>query len=260
MPSAENITDDSRFLGLFVGESGSGKTAASLSFPHPIKVFDLDGRIRGGLTPWINRKGIDYETFSPKEGNIFKKLNDAFEVLLIQTKQRQCPYNTLVFDSVTKGAVSFLLDAIPLTHNASKGKSIGTIQMGGPEDYGYQSTAISQIMALLKSLQIPNVIVTAHIVPKYGKPNGGEDKFSESIVIGEKLALTDKLAATVPGDFDHIFKFEKNDSGSRVKFSFSAQGDLARTPFKIPYGNIDITDQDFYKKLMSYTEVKKENG
>ncbi len=256
MPSADQITDDSRFLGLFVGESGSGKTAAALSFPHPIKVYDMDMNIRGGLTPWIERKGIDYETFPPKDGNIFQKLNDSFTVLQMQCKMGQGP-KTLFFDTLTKSAVSFLLDAIPLTHVNNKGKSIGLLQMADPGDYGYQSTAISQIMAFLFSLPIPNIIVSAHIIPKYSKPRlptGELNPYGENVIVGEKLALTDKLAATVPGGFTHIFKFEKRDSGSKLLFSFSAQGDLARTPFNIPYGDHDITGKDFYKTLMSFTK------
>lgn len=251
MPSAENIQPDSRFFGLFIGRSGSGKSAAAYSFPHPVKVFDLDGRIRGGLTSWIERKGIDYEYYPPitKDSTTYQKLNTAFDILLIQAQSGQCPYKTIVFDSLTWAAIDLLNDAIPLTHADGKGKSVGKTAMAGPADYGFQSQNMANIIAYLKSLNVPNIIVTAHKMNKYGKAPGA-DAYAPNIIVGEQLALTDKLAESLPSSFDHIFDFKKIDTGGGIRHVFSAQGELARTPFPIPYGDIDITGKNFYEGLM----------
>lgn len=254
MPKAEDIRDDSRFVGLFIGRSGSGKSAAAYSFPKPMKIFDLDGRIRGGLVPWIDRKDIDFEYFPPYTGEgetVFNKLNEQFKLLLIQCRSGLCKYKTLVLDSITHETISFLLDAIPLTHTKGKGRHIGPLMMGGPQDYGFQSTGTHQVLAFLKSLPIPNIIVTAHTVNKWGKPPGS-DEYTENVIIGEQLALTDKLAEAIPTYFDHIFKFEKADSRNFLKFFFSAHGDIARTPYPIPYGLHEITGKDFYKVLTNF--------
>lgn len=258
MPSATNITPEDRFMGLFIGRSGSGKSAAAFSFPHPIKVLDLDGRIRGGLTSWINREGMDYESY-PRKFNknmpesIFQKLNSDLESIYVQAQVGQCPYKTLVLDSITAETINFLLDAIPLTHAQNKGRSLGPLALAGPEDYKFQSTGTMQVLAFLRSLPIPNIVVTAHVVNRWGKPLGADpNAIVENVILGEQLSLTDKLAENIPTYFDHIFKFEKYDSGSRVSHRVQFQGELARSAYpELGYGWADITNQDFYKLMMS---------
>lgn len=258
MPLVENMPVDSRILALFLGRSGSGKSAAAYSFPKPAKIFDLDGRVRGGLVPWIEKKGLEYQYFPPMSGKmVFDQLNDAFAVLQQQCKSGN-PYETIILDSATWAANSLLLDAIPFTHTgtgpgADKGKKIGNMNIAGPSDYQFQSTGMLQIISFLRSLPIKNIIVSAHIVGRWGKRKDETgkivDPYGPSELIGEQLNLTDKVAETLPSSFDHVFRFEKHDTGNGLKFTFSGQGELARTPFPIPYGEIDITGKDFYKLL-----------
>lgn len=269
MPSASSIKPDSRFFGLFIGRSGSGKSAAAYSFPHPIKVFDLDGRIRGGLVPWVEREGIEYVNFPPKpdKGTVFELLNNEFQSLQILCRTGQNHYRTLVLDSITWAALDLLIDAIPITHAANqgfdKGRKIGPMDMGGPADYGFQASGTLQILAYLRSLPIENVIVTAHIVNRWGKrkDSAGKiiDPYGASEIVGEQLSLTDKLSENVPSAFDNVFRFEKEDTGSKIKFYFDAQGELARSTYpELGYQRTDITGQDFYKLLME--KVKKPNA
>lgn len=266
MPSAENIKDDGRFLGLFVGRSGSGKSAAAYSFPKPLKVLDLDGRLRGGLVPWNDpesggKKGIEYEYFPPKPDGktVFQMLNDSFLALQIMLKTGTgVQYKTLVLDSITWETIDLLLDAISLTHGVNaqgetKGRSVGPFQLSGPEDYKFQSTGTYQTLAFLKSFPIPNIIVTAHITPKWVQnPN---DKYGPNIMDGEQLSLTDKLAENVPSSFDHVFRFEKEDTGKEIKFYFQTHGSVARSAFDLPYGKMDITKVKFYDFLMKKAGV-----
>ena len=263
MPSAENIQPDSRSLNLFIGRSGSGKSAAAYSYPHPLHVLDLDGRIRGGLTPWIERKGITYDYFpsKPDKGTVFDLLNQYFETQRILLRNGQSNIETLVLDSATWQAIDLLLDAIPLTHapggnsDREKGRSIGQMQMAGPSDYSFQSTGIYQTIAYLRSLPIKHIIVTAHIVNRWGKRKNSEgkiiDPYGPSEIVGEQLVLTDKLAESLPSSFDNVFRFEKVDTGSEMRFYLEAQGELARNTYGLPYGRMDITNKNFYETLMS---------
>lgn len=261
MPSAENIQPDSRSLNLFIGRSGSGKSAAAYSYPKPLHVLDLDGRIRGGLTEWNDRKGITYDYFpsKPDKGTVFELLNKYFEIQRILLTNGQSEIATLVLDSATWQAIDLLLDAIPLTHatnqgsDREKGRSIGTMQMAGPTDYSFQSTGILQTIAFLKSLPIKNIIVTAHVVGKWGKRKDANgkiiDPYGPSELIGEQLCLTDKLAETLPSSFDNVFRFEKVDRGYDVRFYAEGQGELARNTYGMPYGRIDVTSTSFYDVL-----------
>lgn len=264
MPNAAQLKPEDRIFALFIGRSGSGKSAAAYSFPGKTRVFDLDGRIRGGLTPWIKRENIDYEYYPPMDQNaVFERLNKDLEVVWIQSRKMQFPYQNIVIDSATWTANDFLLDAIKLTHVASpgrdaRGKTLGTMNIAGPGDYQYQSTGMFQVIAFLKSLPAVNVIVTAHIVGRWGKRKDekGEiiDPYGPSELLGEQLALTDKLAETLPSSFDHVYRFEKSLNGRN--FYFEGRGELARTPISgVPFGRIDITGKAFYDSLMAFPPV-----
>ena len=271
MPSAESLTPDSRFTGLFIGPKHSGKTVAACSFPHPIKVFDFDGRIRGILgASWIEKKGIDYTYYPPKIGktdtSTFAKLNSDLEGLLMQCNSGQCPYKTVIIDSLTASCFALVCEATSLTHTIGgkgekkSGKFLGTMAMPGPEDYGFEAQGTYQLIAFLRSLPIANVIVTAHVVEKYGKVDP-DNPFSESVVIGEKLSLRDKIGVNIGIYFDNIFRFDRRMNGNDEHFYARFRSDLANTSFKeLPDGDVDITGQSFYSYMMSRLTLDQSMG
>jgi len=263
MPNAGTLTHDSRFVALFVGPKHSGKTVAACSFLEPppkdrILVHDFDGRIRGLLgANWIDRTKVDYTYYPPRSkmgDSVFDRLNKDLEGLLTASSVGQCPYGTMIGDSLTSETFALLCDAIPLTHKtdtgASKGKKIGTMSMPGPEDYGFEANGTYQYLAFLRSFPIPNIIVTAHIVDKFGKLNP-EDKYSESIVVGEKLSIRDKIGTNVGIYFDHIFRFDRRMEGGKEKFFVRFISDIACTSYRnLSPGEFDITGLNFRDFLM----------
>jgi hypothetical protein len=148
-----------------------------------------------------------------------------------------------------------MLDSIALTAAGDKKgqKPQAGVIVADPGDYKLVYTAIAQIMAFLRSIPGVNIIVTAHIVGKWGKAHGAGD-YDDKVLVGEQLALTDKLADQIPGNFDHIYRFEKVDTGTDIQYLFSAQSDLARSSYPIPYGQHDITSKSFYSTLMQYVK------
>jgi hypothetical protein len=260
MPTAENLTSESRFMALFVGPKHSGKTVAACSWltDKRIKVSDFDGRIRGLLgAPWIRKDKIDYDYFAPKgEGNkiFFQRVNQDLEALLTLINTNRCPYETYVGDSATSFCKNLMLDSIPLTHAEGKGKKIGILEMPGPADYGFESVGMDSYMSFLRSLPL-NVIVTAHIVDRYDKPmvtdergRSFKDPYAESVIVGEKLSLRDKLSATVPNYFDHIFRFDREVVRGEEKFYVEYISNIACTSFpNLKPGRHDITNKDFRK-------------
>ncbi|MGH7238447.1 MAG: hypothetical protein ACREHG_00115, partial [Candidatus Saccharimonadales bacterium] len=94
------------------------------------------------------------------------------------------------------------------------------------------------------------IIVSAHIVDRYGKRDPA-DKYSESVVVGEKLSIRDKIGENSLIYFDHVFKFEREDMGRSVRHTCQFNGEIARTAFpNLPNGKVDITGVNFYEKLM----------
>lgn len=255
MPKASDLTPENRFFGLFVGESGSGKTVAETSFPGDIQVEDFDGRIRGILgAPWIDRSKINYNVYPPKIGTMatgdpnYVKINTNMEVLQMQLKNGQSKVKTIIVDSLTSETFCLLCDAIPITHEGTKGKRLDRMHMAGPEDYGFEATGTYTLLGSLRALQVPNVIVSAHIIDRYGKIDP-DNPFSESVPIGKKLSIRDKIGTNVMPYFDHVFEFYRDVDKFYVKF----RGELARTSYAaLPNGKIDITGKNFYELMMGY--------
>lgn len=264
MPNASNLSPDNRFVGLFVGPKHSGKTCAAASFIVPsmlkgrrAKFLDFDGRIRGLLgAPWLKEAlpNIDYDYYPPRTvgtTQCYEKINQDLEVLDVQCRQNQNLYDLLVLDSLTAETFAMLMDAVPLTHKGeggkAKGKKIGAVNMAGPEDYGFEATATYALMAFLRSLPIPNVIVTAHVTDRFGKADP-TDPYSEKVVVGEKLSVRDKIGTNVMIYFDHIFRFDRRMFGQNENFYVQFRGDIACTSYAgLPPGEFDITGKNFYE-------------
>jgi hypothetical protein len=240
---------------MFVGESGSGKTVAEASFPKPMEFMDFDGRIRGLLgAPWVDRSQIKYEYYPPRSPNLITKLNGKLEGMMGAVSVGQPLPETFITDSITNQNYAFICQAIPITHAERKsgpgGKWIGPIAMAGPEDYGLEAQACYDYISFLKSLPIPNVIISAHVVPTYSKEDP-DNPFSATIISGERLSIRDKISANIQTNFDHIFKFERTTVNEKEKFWVTFRGGIARTAYaNLPGGKHDVTGKNFYEFMM----------
>lgn len=262
MPKLSDISPEQRFVGLFIGESGTGKTCAACSFPKPVENLDFDGRIRGAMgLPWLDINGVTYESFPPRENGMIARLNKKLEAMQVIADMAGMSPMTLpkteILDSLTSECFAMVMQAMPLTHSndkddKKKGKYLGVTPMAGPEDYGFEAQTTYSLMSWLRSMPIQNVIVSAHVIPVYGKADPS-NPYSENIPIGEKLSVRDKIGANVQIYFDHIFRFRKYEAGNFDKFTVQFQGGLCRTAWSfLPRGEIDITGRNFYELLMSY--------
>lgn len=263
MPKASDLTPEKRFFGLFVGKSGSGKTVAGASFPKPLHILDFDGRVRGLLgAPWIDRDQIQYEPFPPEEVGMLERLHKKLELYqtYVVTGQYENLPKTIQLSSLTSECFAMLMQAIPLTHSGKgekpRGKFLGATPMAGPEDYGFEATNTYSILSFLRTIPVENIIVDAHIVDRFGKVDP-ENPFSESVVVGEKLSVRDKISENVMIYFDHCFRFNKYESAGREKFVCRFRGDL---PYKtaysqLPMGDVDVTGINFYDNLMKMAGV-----
>lgn len=260
MPKASDLEPDGIFRGLFVGKSGSGKTGAACSFPGPVENWDFDGRIRGLLgCPWVDRSRVNYESFPPKAPGMIKRLMDKVDSMIAMSTQGQLHIKTLIVDSLTAETFAMLCQAKPLVQSEKdadkKGKRISGYRMTGPEEYGFEADTTYNLLASLRSIPGLNLIVTAHLIDRYDKEDP-DDPFSNSVVVGEKLSVRDKIGENIQIYFDHIFKFEKKLEGQTDKHYVRFKGDLARTSYQLPEGRVEVTGVNFYKKFMGLMEKK----
>lgn len=268
MPYVDELKPEKNLFALFVSRSGQGKTTAAASFPKPT-VMDFDGRIRGLIqTQHLLTDRIYFEQFLlPKAGwdVIYKFLDEVRNNCIFNIKTVE----TLVPDSLTALTRLFLFEGSELMQGGRKvsktPKDSNTgLRVFGPSDYNYESAATNQAFMIMRSLQQwINVICTAHIIPRYGKPPikdsyGNEtDKdnvYADSIEIGEKLALRDKIEAEILIYFNEVYQFEKENN----KFYVNFDSDLARSSLGLK-GRHDITNKNFYSFWKEQVEIANTN-
>jgi hypothetical protein len=251
------------FYALFKGPSGSGKTVGALSFPG-IYHFDFDRKM-----PWIARKhfsnkSIDYDTYT--------QIGDVYDKLMCWLKgQIECPYETLVFDSLT-----YLATLIIQNTGEAKGEDItmilksmvptrkGTrlIESLSYDYYNNEVRFIDWIMVATRKLwadahangKFPrNVIFTAHTLENRSKPNI-ETKLVT--VTRSIFSIGTKAAAIVPANFDEVYLFATMPDDSpmaRVRHLMTTEtcgDDDAKTAFVLPQ-IIDFTNGNLYDELLA---------
>src|ERR1017187_3041921 len=99
MPSTTDQTVNSGLFGLFKGQPNSGKSNAALSFPNAF-VFDFDRKMPVVANKHFPGKKIDWECFD----DVYALSNYIQPWLLNKDSNPnavQCPYETLIVDSVT---------------------------------------------------------------------------------------------------------------------------------------------------------------
>lgn len=248
------------FYALLKGPSGAGKTVGALSFPG-IYMFDFDRKM-----PWIARKhfpgvSIEYDTYN--------QIGDIYDRLMPWVKQQiDCPYETLLFDSLT-----FLAMLIMKNTGEAKGEDINTIlksmvttkkgsKLIEPLSYDYynnEARFIEWILAATKELwsnshqldKFPrNILFTAHIIENRSKPNI-ETKLVT--VTRSIVSVGTKAAAIVPGNFDEVYLFGTSPSfdANHVEHLVTTETcgeDDAKTAFILPK-MIDFTNKSLYDEL-----------
>jgi len=247
-----------------MGPTKSGKKSAIASFPKPMYIFDMDGRIKGLFgSKHVSVEGITYDYYPPDPTKItFERIITQLGLFMQQAQRGQLEYKTIAFCSITGLTRNFMFDSVRLTHEfdsksnkSLRGNYLDKMELAGPEDYKYESIATGNIMAYLRNLPC-HVIVSAHVVPVWGKaPNpktGVVDQYGESVKIGERIHLREKIAGDVLIYFDHVFSFKKVLIGNdRLEYKVRFRGENEGTTFQeLPNGEVDITNTPLYPKLM----------
>lgn len=233
---------------LGIGRSGSGKSAAWASFPGKKFVFDFDHRIEGLLraSQWIPdlENDVEFEQF----GLIDMPKLDGILAGLIPIQINLPKFPTIIFDSIGSFNRLLLMDSIKF--RGGKGQTRGNVPFTEPSDFQYASMAWQK---LIHTVFLPmtragiNVLVSGWVVDRWGKPEG--KPYDESIVIGERLLLPDKLAEELPGYFNEVYYFRRVSTGipsKPVKFTVEFNSTLARSAL-ISAADVEITNRSFFE-------------
>ena len=276
MPDLSDFKPEKRFVGLFVGESGSGKSGAAASFEHPYHELDTDGRF-GGIADMVAQQIIKDQRISylPVDimggwgpmGAELKRLNMLKIAYKMNPMMQPFPYKSIGLGSL--GTLSQLV--LALFYEEAKGQHVGKLagskddsglRLSHPGDYRAENNGVTQALNYILSMPC-NVIVTCHIRPMWGKPDtvGENDpaQYGPNEIIGEKLNLTDNLAAGIIGRFDNVFKFYRKLEGGKINYYCEFASELCKNSFGIPPGKYPFTGkpfQPFFQELIA--KFKKE--
>jgi len=253
MPSALDYKPDLRIFALFVGRSGDGKTVAADGFPGKVLDLDFDFRFRGvanaGRLGLLELKNIDYEQFNPRGG--WDPVDQRLTALdMLRLSGGMFPYKTITVNSITSLTRLF----VNASHKLQGGRKLGSLRISGPADFNFEATATHQVFDFLRSWPC-NIIATAHIIDKYGKPEKEFDKdgnwinqYEQNVVVGEKLSVRDNLGENIMSYFDDIYRFSRDEEKGEIRYFVEfAASDLARNSYGIKPGKHDITGKNFYQ-------------
>jgi hypothetical protein len=250
MPQLKDMPDEGRFVGCFMSIPGKGKSIAAASFPKPMLIIDMDGRIRSVLRFYqrffpAELEGIEYETITQ-----FVRMSERWKKLL-----ESCPYKTLIHDGLTMTGdviLDYTLSRRGLDRDG--GEKLGIIDVPDLPDYKAESKVLKDILIAIERLPKVHFILTAHImkveVQKFQK-GGTVTEIHESLLTGGR-----KVGALLGGRFDEIYRFETAASANVAKASVPAYvcrtqmiGESpVKTTLPLP-PTIDWTGKLFFKVL-----------
>lgn len=257
MPSLDDYKPEKRFVGLFAGESGSGKSGAAASFEHPYHELDVDNRF-GGIADMVAQhiikdRRLTYQQFDSMGGwepvsREMKRLNALKLAYKLQPMMQPFPYKTIGLGSL--GSLSRVVMA--LFYEQATGQHVGSgkedsLRLSHPGDFRAENNGVNQVLDYLFAMPC-NLIITCHTKEKWGKPRvlKDGDEYKPNEILGEKLNLTDNLAAGIVGRFDNVFNFRRRLEDKKIKYYCEFASEFAKNSFGIPPGDFEFTDKEFY--------------
>jgi len=250
MPTMENVDPSIAFV-MMKGEPGTRKSTSALSYPRPQYWFSWDRKMNGLMIPmrnWgINPREIQYDDYEDWDKPRMK----------LEQLQTNCPFKTIIVDSVTSSADSTLRQTMKMKRGVKRssgsaaGKLVGGIAVNEMEDYNAESSALSEMIALLKDIHAYhkiNVILIAHVIQTEYKSPIGDTHISRTIVTAGK-----RIAAKIPAYCSEVYHFniekgfDASQGGQYALLTEHTGDDFARTALpldrKIIFGNSPLYDK-----------------
>lgn len=234
------------------GEPGTRKSTQALSFPKPQYWFSHDKKMRALGIPMMDWK------INPSD-IVFDDYTDynAMQLKLNQFKLN-CPYKTIVIDSITSNVDSILDQTKYLKKGqirqsgATAGINIAGIQINEMEDYNAEDSALREVITFTKDIHSyhkVNIILIAHvIVASYKDNKTNQTHISRTIVTAGK-----RIAAKIPAYCDEVYHFniksaiDVNKEGTYECLTRHTGDDFARTTLPLST-SIEFGNEPLYER------------
>jgi len=283
MPTLNDLKPTENFVSLVVGKPGSGKTSAIASFTSkdsPTYIFDIDHRIKGleGSREWLGQDvwdNLTFDQYDTRDG--FRSIEKQFMVFAEKYDKRNLEFKNLVIESVGSLSEMFLVDSqtmkglkpgtdfSKLKGDQTRGaRIVGNISFPTPDDYNYGKRAFHILFYhYFTHFTKCNIFLSGWTADRWIKDPNAESVYAPQIVSGTQLLATNKIASELPGYFDHIWEFDKEETGSAknpLKYRVKFRSGMAKTTMPQIPNEIDITGKNFKHELFQYLpqEIKSQ--
>jgi hypothetical protein len=202
--------------------------------------------LRLPMRAWgLDPKTIDYDKYTDWDAAV-KKL-EGFRL--------NCKYKTIVIDSITSLADASIRQTLKFKGSSGGGKKIGTIPVGGFDEYNAEAAVLNELIALTKDIQEYhkiNVILIGHIIQKEVKGPNNTTHMSRILVTAGKTP-----AQKIPAYCSEIYHFNIEAPGMAVGSSVNyglktthTGDDFARSSLPLD-GEIIFGNDQLYQKWIS---------
>lgn len=247
----EGFNPDALFV-MMKGEPGTRKSTQALSFPKPQYWVSSDQKMESLVLPmkrWgYKASDIHYDDYSDYDSvkNKLEKLSGKGEF------SYQCPFRTVIIDSITSLGDNMNRQTINFKKNKGEGKVIGTINVGGLEEYNAEASAFQELMGLLKNLNKQhqvNIVMIAHVVGQRKDDDKNKLTHHSRVIITGGDKISGKIASymTEVYHFDVKSGFAETDEGEYGLFTSHTGNDYARTSLPLER-KITFNNDPLYEK------------
>jgi hypothetical protein len=257
MPTLDSINLDALFT-MLKGEPGLRKSTQALSYPKPQYWISTDQKMESLVLPmkrWgVNPKDVQFDDYVDWDKPRAK----------LETYRVNCPFRTIVVDSVTSLADNINRQTIKnkIAENAG-GKKIGGIYVSGIEEYNAEASAFQDLMAVLKDIHKYHkihVILIAHVVGQRKDDDKNKLTHHSRVIItgGDKIAGKIASYMTEVYHFNVEAAFSENDEGKYMLYTSHTGNDYARTSLPLER-KIVFNNEPLYEKWIQPAITKLKN-
>lgn len=234
---------------------GAGKTAAGLTFPLPMKIFEFDGKAKLlGPARYAQSLGIDINQIDIVTPDMFNNDWTTFDRMLQDLRKNPGKNKSFGFDTYTSIGDTLIgyTSEGKLKQKGDKVKKVGgAIQVPEVDEWMAEITGLMDILVFMKEVNA-NVWLGCHILEtKRRNLESGLETVETTILTGGK-----KPAARIPAYFPEAYKLMKqNPLSDKDPIQFvvetrSPDDDYARTNYEFLPRRFDITGKKFYDVLI----------
>lgn len=234
---------------LFKGEPGTRKSTCALSYPTPQYWFSTDQKMEALQLP-AKKWGVDMNKVDFDDYKTWSKMEDKLKKF-----QVDCPYKTLIFDSVTSlGDVMTGQVRTTKRSEGDKGKMIGGIQVSGLEEFNAESTAFKDMMMYSKDIakfHKINVIIIAHVIGQRKDNESNQHTHHSRIIVSGAAQISAKIASYVTEAYHFNIEaaIDVDAEGKYALFTSHMGNDYARTSLPLPR-KVTFNNDPLYEKYI----------